>query len=264
VARESAPVGVSTAHDSTRGASPPPPPPFGWSPSPAPTRGGAYCPMRSAFPGRSAARSDALQTRDRKKRPVCEGPGSAVQHHSASKTRVNALTVLHRIRDTPCNKNPFPRHVVCARALPTTTPEKCRLKKGGEAPKGACQPWAVRAQASARDLRHLSAARLRALAGRARLPALRPRLWSETVTSLTRLQAMLPGTWTAHDRKITRGLSRRALPAPSCPSPVTAPHASAVIPKGMMPKAAPVRLAKPHGSTAPAPHSDRIRNASLD
>jgi len=47
---------------------------------------------------------------------------------------------------------------------------------------------------------------------------------------------------------------RRALPALSCPSPVTAPHASAVVPKGMMPKAAPARVASPRGSTALAPH----------
>jgi hypothetical protein len=89
---------------------------------------------------------------------------------------------------------------------------------------------------------------------------------------LTQLQAMLPGTWTAHDpekwkpvfRKIMRGLkAKRALPAPSCPSPVTAPHASAVVPKGLMPEAAPARLR----ARAEAPHSphttDRIRNASL-
>ena len=28
------------------------------------------------------------------------GPGSAAQRHSASKTRVNALVALHRVRDT--------------------------------------------------------------------------------------------------------------------------------------------------------------------
>ena len=32
--------------------------------------------------------------------PINRGPGSAVQHHSASKTRVNALMVPHRARDT--------------------------------------------------------------------------------------------------------------------------------------------------------------------
>jgi hypothetical protein len=49
---------------------------------------------------------------------------------------------------------------------------------------------------------------------------------------------------------------RRALPALSCPSPVTAPHASAVVPKGMMPKAAPERVASPRGGTALAPSSE--------
>jgi hypothetical protein len=43
----------------------------------------------AAFPGRSAARSDALQTRDRHKRGVRYDPGSAMHHF-----------VLHRIRDT--------------------------------------------------------------------------------------------------------------------------------------------------------------------
>ena len=38
------------------------------------------------------------------------------------------------------------------------------------------------------------------------------------------------------------------------PSPVEAPHASAVVPKGMMPKAAPAQVASPRGSTALAPH----------
>jgi hypothetical protein len=46
------------------------------------------------------ARNEALQTRDRYGLGICKGPGSAVHHHSASKTRVNALMVLHRIRDT--------------------------------------------------------------------------------------------------------------------------------------------------------------------
>ena len=47
---------------------------------------------------------------------------------------------------------------------------------------------------------------------------------------------------------------KRALPVLSCPSAVTAPHASAVVPKGMMPEAAPARIASPRGSTALAPH----------
>jgi len=43
----------------------------------------------SAFPGRSAARNGALQTRDRNELGACDDPGSAV-HHLA----------LHRIRKT--------------------------------------------------------------------------------------------------------------------------------------------------------------------
>jgi hypothetical protein len=80
------------------------------------------------------------------------------------------------------------------------------------------------------------------LAGRARLPALR-RGSRQDFHILAQLQAMLPGTW-----------FRRALPAFSCPSPVEAPHTSAVVPKRMMPKAAPAQVASPRGSTALAPH----------
>ena len=41
-------------------------------------------------------------------------PGSAKQHHIASKTRVNALVVLHRVRGTP-------RRKLCP------SPKSCRL-----------------------------------------------------------------------------------------------------------------------------------------
>ena len=85
-------------------------------------------------------------------------------------------------------------------------------------------------------------ARLRAISGRARLPALRPRL-SPGLPSLLSSRPCFPGL----------GI-KRALPVLSCPSAVTAPHASAVVPKGMMPKAAPARVASPRGSTALAPH----------
>src|SRR5207302_1648789 len=57
-------------------------------------------------PGRSAARSDALQTRDRHGHGVCGGPGSAVHYDAhAGKLTHTAPTVcvrvaLHRIRDT--------------------------------------------------------------------------------------------------------------------------------------------------------------------
>ena len=85
-------------------------------------------------------------------------------------------------------------------------------------------------------------ARLRAISGRARLPALRPRL-SQGLPSLLSSRPCFPGL----------GI-KRALPVLSCPSAVTAPHASAVVPKGMTPEAAPARIASPRGSTALAPH----------
>ena len=103
------------------------------------------------------------------------------------------------------------------RALPTTTTpfphrDSAPRKKGGSgAPKGACQPLPRRCRQVCRNGHRSSAARPRAsqtsvrnlrthlLPGRARLPALRPRLLSETVTSPTQLQAMLPGTRTVRD-----------------------------------------------------------------
>jgi hypothetical protein len=45
-------------------------------------------------------RSDVLQNLDLYKRRVWDDPGSAVHRRSASKTRVNALMALHRIRET--------------------------------------------------------------------------------------------------------------------------------------------------------------------
>src|SRR6202020_1499429 len=62
-----------------------------------------HFPPLTFFPGavqHAAKRSDALQTRDRIKLGVWHDPGSAVHRHSASKTRVNALMALHRIRET--------------------------------------------------------------------------------------------------------------------------------------------------------------------
>src|SRR3954468_5412066 len=49
---------------------------------------------------RGAARSGALQTRGPGLWQTNRGPGSAAHHHSASKTRVNALMVLRYARDT--------------------------------------------------------------------------------------------------------------------------------------------------------------------
>ena len=56
----------------------------------------------AGVPGAAQRRfSGALQTRDRSKLGIRNGPGSAVHRDSASKTRVNALVALHRVRDTP-------------------------------------------------------------------------------------------------------------------------------------------------------------------
>jgi hypothetical protein len=60
--------------------------------------------LANCFPGavqHEAKRSDAPQTRDRNGHRAQSDPGSAVHRHSASKTRVNALMALHRIRETP-------------------------------------------------------------------------------------------------------------------------------------------------------------------
>ena len=111
--------------------------------------------------------------------------------------------------------------------IPRSTDKRCRLPMPGRG--GA-------PQTSVRRLRTYL------LAGRARLPALR-RGSRQDFHILAQLQAMLPGT-----------RFRRALPAFSCPSPVEAPHASAVVPKRMMPKAAPAQVASLRGSTALAPH----------
>jgi hypothetical protein len=141
------------------------------------------------------------------------------------------------------HKEPFSQHVSRARALPTTK----RLdsppgQKGGEAPKGACRPWAARRRHCARELARLARRAAARHIGARRLPALRPRL-------LQRFPSLL------NSRPCFLGLGiERALPALSGPSPVTAPHASAVVPKGLMPEAAPARIASPRGSTALAPH----------
>ena len=71
-----------------------------------------------------------------------------------------------------------------------------------------------------------------------------PRLLPTGVSPRAQLQARLPGTW-----------SGRALPALSCPSPVKAPHAPAVVPESMMPKAARERIANPRAGAALAPSS---------
>jgi hypothetical protein len=51
------------------------------------------------FPDAVQRESGAPLIRDRYKRRVSNDPGSAAQHHSARKTRVNALTVPRCARD---------------------------------------------------------------------------------------------------------------------------------------------------------------------
>ena len=115
-------------------------------------------------------------------------------------------------------------------------------KEGGEAPKGACQPLPRNINKRCRS------SMSRGCAPNRGAPAFRRYAAALAGTPIpAQLQAMLPTC------RRSRGENRRALPALSCPSPVTAPHASAVIPKGMMPKAAPERVASPRGGTALAP-----------
>ena len=103
---------------------------------------------------------------------------------------------------------PFSRRR-CVRAVPTTTRKRDSppvTKEGGEAPKGACQPCAAHAQTSVRNLRHSSAARLRATQTSSRSQrdssaygARRPSGASAAALAGTptpaQLQAMFPGTW---------------------------------------------------------------------
>ena len=146
----------------------------------------------------------------------------------ATRLRARAFADHEANKFAPSNKREAKRRKAHANHVPRSISKRCRL------PMRRARLRAT--QTSVRSLRtHL-------LAGRARLPALRPRL-SQGFPSLL------------SSRPCFLGLGiRRALPASSCPSPVTAPHASAVVPKGMMPKAAPARVASPRGSTALAPH----------
>ena len=133
-----------------------------------------------------------------------------------------------KIDSPPGNQREAKRRKAHANHSPRSINKRCRL------PMRRARLRAT--QTSVRSLRtHL-------LAGRARLPALRPRL-SQGLPSLL------------NSRPCFLGLGiKRALPVLSCPSAVAAPHASAVVPKGRMPEAAPARVASPRGSTALAPH----------
>ena len=88
----------------------------------------------------------------------------------------------------------FSRHISCARALPTTKPIDSPPAMKGRRSAERRMPTIAAARTSGRSLRHyLHSGRLRAMSGRARLPALRPRLSSGTPVP-AQLQAMLPGT----------------------------------------------------------------------
>ena len=114
--------------------------------------------------------------------------------------------------------------------------------RGGGAPTGAtihCPRWRsaearLAPQTSLRELAQTSCGG--ALASRRSTAAL------ARLLHLTQLQARFSGT-----------RSKRALPALSRPGPVKAPHAPAVVPEDMMPKAARERIANPRAGTALAP-----------
>ncbi len=112
--------------------------------------------------------------------------------------------------------------------------------RGSSAPKGACRSLPPCRQARAHRCLPGSG-RQRALSGRARLPALCCGT-REGFDLLAQLQARLPETRFG-----------RALPGRSCPSPETAPLASVVMPRGMLPGAARERMANPPAGTALAP-----------
>jgi hypothetical protein len=92
-------------------------------------------------------------------------------------TRCTASGTRHRKSASSILLATHPR----ARALPPPRFKKYRLQKGGEAPKGACQPWAaLRAAARSFGARPPFGASTAALIRNCDVP--------------TRLQAMLPGT----------------------------------------------------------------------
>jgi hypothetical protein len=130
------------------------------------------------------------------------------------------------------NGETFSRHAVSEVCSPPRSEKRFapRNKERERSAERRIQPEMPRCAASCRHEPALRA-RQRALSGRARLPALccGSRRGFEPPAQL---QAMLPGTW-----------FRRALPALPCPSPVTAPHTSAVVPRGLIPEAARERSA---------------------
>jgi hypothetical protein len=144
----------------------------------------------------------------------------------ATRSCARALPTTKQIDSPPSTKREAKRRKAHANHVPRSINKRCRLP----------MPRA-RLRATQTSVRSL---RTRLLAGRARLPALRPRL-SQGFPPLLSSRPCFLGLGT-----------RRA----------TAPHASAVVPKGPKP------LRRGLRARAEAPHSlhtaDRIRNASLD
>jgi hypothetical protein len=158
--------------------------------------------------------------------PFGRSPSPAPFHFAGRKKKIVLATLLR------------------ARALPTTTPKQIRLRKkrGRRSAERRIQPIS----AQHRQTLPLEGARAR------------KRAKSRGALAFRRFAAVLARTFTSwlSSRPCLLGLVQAAvLPARSGPSAVKAPHASAVVPKRMMPKAAPARTANPRGSTALAPLS---------
>ena len=179
---------------------------------PAPLRGGADV-ARPATPASSpGARSTMLRMAPCTACCMRCRPGDRYEALVAKVPDLRCTAdALHRVRDTSDHARQaysFSRRD-SARALPTTTPFKKSSppQKGGEAPKGACQPCAAQHQQTSpladvrRQVYAVCATHL--LRGCAPYGARSPSGASTAALAGTpipaQLQAMLPGTWTARD-----------------------------------------------------------------
>ncbi len=192
-------------------------------------------------------------------RCACFGPGIEARLHirPASISVVFLLIAdlsFIRPQNAAANRNSFSRR--CLRPSFANYNEKFRIlavSRGEQSAERRIQPMSAqhRQGVAACDARarKRAADNLRQLAqlvcSRGALACRRSTCGSRRDCDIpAQLQAMLPGIW-----------SKRALPVLSCPSPAKAPPASVVVPKRMMPRAAPARVANPRGSTALAPHT---------
>ena len=128
---------------------------------------------------------------------------------------------------------------------------RSKKKKGSGTPADVYSM--VRMQAGMRGAPRIRSARADPpLAGRARLPAFHH---GSCLAGFRPLGAA-PGQASWDEAVLPTPFARWALPTPASPSPVTAPHASVVMPRSMMPRAARVRTANPPAGTALAPPPD--------